>query len=106
MAQKCLLQHDNTANLSCEQAIEGMIEDAKAAGLPPVMSAYTSLINAYGARSSLPEVRRVMLEMKEDGVEANRLHYKAAIHAHGQAGRPTEAQVTMLTEMSGMTTQL
>lgn len=71
-----------------------MIEDAKAAGLPPVMSAYTSLIKAFGMNSSLVDVRRIMVEMKEDGVEANQLHYRAAIVAHGQAGRPLEAQVT------------
>lgn len=80
----CNMTVNITADMSCEQAIECMIGHAKATGLPPVMTAYTSVINAYRARSSLPEVRRVMLEMKEDGVEANRLHYRAAIHAHGQ----------------------
>ena len=75
------------------QAIEDLIEQAKAAGLPPVLSAYTSLIKAYGLNSSLTDVRRVLLEMKEDNVQPNQLHYRAAIAAHGQAGRPLEAQV-------------
>lgn len=58
------------------------------------MSAYTSLIKAYGAHS-LVNVRRVLLEMKEDGVQPNQLHYRTAIVAHGACGRPQEAQVSI-----------
>ncbi len=70
-----------------------MIEQAKAAYLPPVMSAYTSLIKAWGVRKSLVRVRRVLREMVEDGVQPNQLHYRAAIVAHGQNHRPQEAEV-------------
>ena len=76
------------------QAIESLIEVAKAASLPPVMSAYTSLIKAWGLRKSLVNVRRVLIEMVEDGVQPNQLHYRTAIVAHGQNLRPNEAQVS------------
>lgn len=75
------------------QAIEDMIEEAKAAYLPPVMSAYTSLIKAWGRRKSLVNVRRVLVDMVEDGVQPNQLHFCAAIMAHGQSHRPAESEV-------------
>ena len=93
----CFFNHGiSSINLpNLHQAIEQMIEDAKAAGLPPVMAAYTSLIKAYGANHSLTDVRRVLVEMKEDGVAPNQLHYRTAMIAHGHAGRPLEGQVTV-----------
>ena len=75
------------------QAIEDMIEEAKAAYLPPVMSAYTSLIKAWGRRKSLVSVRRVLVDMVEDRVQPNQLHFCAAIVAHGKSQRPAEAEV-------------
>ena len=58
-----------------------------------MVSAYTSLIKAHGLAQSLVDVRRVLLEMKEDGVQPNQLHYRTAIVAHGACHRPQEAQV-------------
>ena len=75
------------------QAIEDMIEEAKASYLPPVMSAYTSLIKAWGRRKSLVNVRRVLVDMVEDRVQPNQLHFCAAIVAHGQSQRPAESEV-------------
>lgn len=75
------------------QEIEDLLEQAKATSLPPIMSAYTSLIKAWGLRKSLVYVRRVLIEMIEDGVEPNQFHYHAAIAAHGQNHRPSEAEV-------------
>ena len=74
------------------QAIEDMIEEAKAAYLPPVMSAYTSLIKAWGRRKSLVNVRRVLVDMVEDRVQPNQLHFCAAIVAHGHSQRPAESE--------------
>ena len=75
------------------QAIEALLESAKAGGLPPIFSAYTSLIKAWGKVGSLVEVRRVLTNMVEDGVQPNRMHYCAAIVAHAQNFRPQEAEV-------------
>lgn len=75
------------------QAIEDLIEEAKAAYLPPVVSAYTSLIKAWGRRKSLVNVRRILVDMVEDGVQPNQLHFCAAIAAHGQSRRPAESEV-------------
>ena len=75
------------------QGIESLIEQAKAAGLPPVFAAYTALIRAWGQRRQMVNVRQVLLDMKEDGVQPNELHYRAAISAHAQSSRPQEAEV-------------
>ena len=75
------------------QGIESLIEDAEAAGLPPVFAAYTALIRAWGQRKHMVKVRQVLTDMKEDGVQPNELHYRAAIHAHAQNFRPHEAEV-------------
>ncbi|DBA86013.1 hypothetical protein WJX77_010551 [Trebouxia sp. C0004] len=83
------------------EAIENMLEEAKAALLPPVMSAYTSLIKAWGRRKSLVNVRRVLVDMVEDGVQPNQLHFCAAIVAHGQSQRPAESEY-LLTQMQEM----
>ncbi|KAL0052674.1 hypothetical protein WJX82_005877 [Trebouxia sp. C0006] len=83
------------------EAIEDMIEEAKASYLPPVMSAYTSLIKAWGRRKSLVNVRRVLVDMVEDRVQPNQLHFCAAIVAHGQSQRPAEAEY-LLTQMREM----
>ena len=76
------------------QAIEELLERAKAAGLPPILSAYTSLIKAWAKQGSMVEVRRTLSHMLEDGVQPNVLHYSAAIVAHSQHGRPQEAEVS------------
>lgn len=78
------------------QGIESLIEDAKAAGLPPVFAAYTALIRAWGQRNQMVNVRQVLTDMKEDGIQPNELHYRAAIHAHAQNFRPHEAEVLSL----------
>ena len=75
------------------QAIEALLEKAKAAGLPPILSAYTSLIKAWGACQNLVNVRRVLGDMVQDGVQPNQLHYRTAIIAHGNNYRPQEAEV-------------
>lgn len=75
------------------QGIESLIEEAKASGLPPVIAAYTGLIRAWGKRKSLVNVRQALIDMQEDGVAPNELHYRAAVVAHGQCLRPYEAQV-------------
>ncbi|KAL0036562.1 hypothetical protein WJX79_000391 [Trebouxia sp. C0005] len=83
------------------EAIEDLIEEAKAAYLPPVVSAYTSLIKAWGRRKSLVNVRRILVDMVEDGVQPNQLHFCAAIAAHGQSRRPAESEY-LLTQMREM----
>ena len=80
----------------CVQAIEELLERAKAAGLPPIMSAYTSLIKAWAKQGSTVEVRRSLAHMVEDGVQPNALHYSAAITAHTQCGRPQEAEASIV----------
>lgn len=75
------------------QGIECLIEDAKAAGLPPVFAAYTALIRAWGQRKQMVNVRQVLTDMKEDGLQPNELHYRAAILAHARNFRPHEAEV-------------
>ena len=75
------------------QGIEALIEEAKASGLPPVIAAYTALIRAWGKRKSLVNVRQALIDMQEDGVPPNELHYRAAVVAHGMCLRPYEAQV-------------
>ena len=77
------------------QGIESLIEDAKAAGLPPVFAAYTALIRAWGQRKQMVNVRQVLTDMKDDGIQPNELHYRAAIHAHAQNFRPHEAEVLL-----------
>ncbi|KAL3159557.1 hypothetical protein ABBQ38_009973 [Trebouxia sp. C0009 RCD-2024] len=86
------------ANLSHAEGVESVIEQAKAAGLPPIFAAYTALIRAWGQRRQMVKVRQVLLDMKEDGVQPNELHYRAAIHAHAQNARPHEAEY-MIVEM-------
>lgn len=75
------------------QGIECLIEDAKAAGLPPVFAAYTALIRAWGQRKQMVSVRQVLTDMQEDGLQPNELHYRAAILAHARNFRPQEAEV-------------
>lgn len=75
------------------QGIECLIEDAKAAGLPPVFAAYTALIRAWGQRKQMVNVRQVLTDMREDGLQPNELHYRAAILAHARNFRPHEAEV-------------
>lgn len=78
---------------SLAQGVESVIEQAKAAGLPPIFAAYTALIRAWGQRRQMVNVRQVLLDMKEDGVQPNELHYRAAISAHAQHARIHEAEV-------------
>ena len=78
------------------QAIEALVEEAKAAGLEPVKAAYSALIRAWGMRKQLVNVRQVLRDMKEDGLAPNELHYRGAIAAHGFAQRTREAEVHCL----------